>query len=645
PGGAGLYGTPAYLSPEALDGDVDTRSDVYALGVLLYELLTGAHPFRRDDPDVGALVARIRRGAARAPSQAVDADGLGPTAMQGARWASRLRGDLDAIVAKAMQVERTQRYDAVADLAQDVERFLASAPVRARKAGLWHRVRLLSRRRRAAMLAAVVALLSVFAGGLGLTYGLIQAQREAEDARQALQQAEELSGFLTDLFRESDPNRAQGQTLTARDLLAKGRAQLASAALADQPLTRARLSRTIGDVHADLGDYANAEPLLREALRIFEQESGARSADVAATLHDIGMMKTKAGDAAGAQTYYERALAIREASPDTEPLDLALTVYHLGVGLVRRRAFDAARPYFDRACPLIDAHGDEAMRARCLEAYGHLLKAQKAYDEARPLLAESLRMRERALGASHPHVATSHASLCVLEQRTLRFAAAARYCARALEIRKQTLEPGSRPIVSSYNEYASMRRLEGRYEEAERLFSGALAQIRLQPPDDRRRREPGMIVRIAWTLWLQGRYAEAEQRYAEVLAFFDDPSSSRASTPGTAMLGLGLASWKQGRLEEAERWLTQAQAFYFERFATDSTSAAWIYWGLAGVYRDRADASRRDLERAGPLYRQALEIRRRHYPAGHERVVLTEDDYAIYLAKVADASREAPSER
>ncbi len=630
----GVYGTPEFLSPEAFSGDVDTRSDVYALGVLLYELLTGTRPFHREDGDVSALIARIKRGEVGAPSRVVERDALSfvsPAAKR--RWAARLRGDLDAIVAKAMRPARAERYDTVADLATDVERFRAHRPVHARAVGAWHHLFLLFRRRRRTVVAAALALVGVLVGTLGTTFGLLRAQREAQATRQALEEAEELSQFLTDLFQQSDPNRARGNELTARELLDQGQKRLASESLGLKPLTRARLSRTIGEVYGDLGDHVAAEPLLQTALGLFHEALGSDHAEVAATLHALGTQKAQSGQPTEAASYFQQALEVQASNPEVASADLARTVYHLGVLAYRDQDYERAVAHFERACPIWEREGTPSDRARCFEAFGALRQAQQRFEDAETLLLRALRLREQALGADHPHVAASLESLCVLARDRQQLAEAAAYCQRSLEIRQRVFGNHHDVVSHTLDHLGVVRRRQGQFDEAEALFAEALATIRAQP-EVNRLLETRMLKRLGWVAWSRGSYDTAAELYGTAFAGYDGGLDTPGVSAGFALLGIGLTAWKQGRFDEAERDLVRVRDQFASRNGPDSTAAAWTYWGLAGVYRDRADPARQDLERAGDLYRRALAIRQRAYPEGNEYRVLTESDHTAYLARV-----------
>ncbi|MEM6796445.1 MAG: serine/threonine-protein kinase [Acidobacteriota bacterium] len=635
--GGGVNGTPEFMSPESFDGDVDTRSDVYALGLLLYEMVSGTRPFQHRGGELEALMERIRRGEISAPSQRVSGSRLNLAgAAEKKRWMGLIRGDLDAVIARAIKPSREERYASVADLAADLERYLNSRPVKVREAPLWHHMRLLARRRRGRVAAVTIAILGVLAGTIGTTFGLLRAREEAQTTRLALDEAQELSRFLTDLFQQSDPNRALGNELTARELLEQGRTRLESSDLADQPLTRARLSRTVGDIYANLGDYAAAEAMLQSALDLFRQELGENHSEIAQTLHGLASMKAFAGKNKEAASLYEQALHIQEkqeksaAATDSSASDLARTLYHLGVLAFRASDFDRAENYFARACPIWRRVGTSQDRARCLDAFGVVYMQRSRLEEAEELFLESLRLREEALGTEHPHVAASLESLCTLARDRQQFEAAAGFCIRSLEIRRQVYGDEHSQVAWALQQLGTVQRHQRRWPEAEAATREALAIVRAQP-ETNLSMEIRLITRLGWIAWMSGDPAKSIEHYRAALSRSGDSLVPGEPGAPAALLGIGLSEWKLGRLDEAERHLLRVHDFFIEHHGPESATAAWTYWGLAGVSRDRADPDRDDLVRAGELYGQALAIRQRVHQEGHELRVLAEDDHAAYL--------------
>lgn len=629
--GGGIYGTPEYLSPESFDGDVDTRADVYGLGVLLYQLVAGARPFRRGDASPETLIARIRRGEKiPAGRQAEGAD---------VPWARRLRGDLDAVIDRAMDPNRRSRYGSVVDLVADLNHFLAHRPVSARDAGGPHRLRLLFRRRRGTVMAAIIAGVSVVVGATAGTFGLLRAQHEAEAARQALKESEAMSGFLTDLFEQSDPDRATGSELSALDLLDQGVERLETE-LQEHPNIRAQMTRTIGDIYAKLGHYEQAEKLLKESLTLFEQQFGSTHQQRARALSGLGVMKAAAGDLGEARTFFERTLEILETDQDLEPNLMALTVYHLGVLDFRKQEFTEAAERFDRACGIWEKTGGaKAYQARCFDALGSIRQVQNRPTEARDYMVRSLRLREEALGPDHLHVAASYESLCILEMELMLLDEAELSCEQALKIRRQALGELHAQSVRASTLMAGVFRLRGDYEQAELLVTRTLD---LDLEAGRSRAMAQSWVRLGWVAWLEGRYEESERRYREAAALSPD-SLEEYPRAATAQQGIGLALWKQGRLDEAEQVLRKVYDFRTRRNGADSQKTAWPAWGLAGVYRDRGTAE--SLASARELYEQALTIRRTYYPETHDYRAVVEADYREFLALAqANPGNPGPSQ-
>ena len=293
---AGLIGTPGYFSPEMVqgEGDVDTRSDVYALGVLLYELLVGVRPFDGDGASVLDVLRRIIQDDPPSPSrrwQGLDAERRQQAAaarrIDTAALGRRLRGDLDAIVLRATAREQRARYDTAAALESEVERYLRHEPVEAGPPGGWYRLSKWVRRHRGATLAAGLLLVSMIAGLILRTIEARRANREAASARQVTQ-------FLVDMFAVVDPRGEDGATITARELLERGEDRLRDA-LTDQPLIRAELLDTIGTVYRHLGSYEESATLIEEALALRQSLLPSGHPDVAESLRHQGMTQIQQG--------------------------------------------------------------------------------------------------------------------------------------------------------------------------------------------------------------------------------------------------------------------------------------------------------------------------------------------------------------
>ncbi|MDH3815410.1 MAG: serine/threonine-protein kinase, partial [Acidobacteriota bacterium] len=293
-------GTPEYMSPEQaeLTGlDVDTRSDVYSLGVVLYELLAGAQPFDSKELRTAGfdeMRRRIREEEPPRPSTRVSSLGNASkvaaerrrTDIQG--LARTLRGDLDWIVMKALEKDRTRRYGSSSELAADVERYLCDQPVEASPPSTAYRVRKFVSRNRLGVIAGAALIVLLVAGVIGTTIGLLKARREADAVRRS-------ADVLEGMFEIMDPARPMGRALTTRQMLDLG-AERVNEELEDKPLVQARLLATLGEAYLNLGHFDEALPLVERSLAIREQELGADHPDVAATLNTLGWVQYWLGD-------------------------------------------------------------------------------------------------------------------------------------------------------------------------------------------------------------------------------------------------------------------------------------------------------------------------------------------------------------
>ncbi len=272
-----LLGTPAYMSPEQAEMtglNVDTMADVYSLGVLLYELLVGTVPL-----DSSQLLAEgiegmhriIRERTPSRPSVRVSEMGEKATPIALRRGTlpvmleGQLRGDLDWIIMKAMEKDRTRRYPSASEFAEDVGRYLRNEPVNARPPSPGYRLKKFVVRNKVGVTAGVLVILALVAGFAAASIGFVRARQAEEYARQEAATAERVSEFLTGLFEVSDPGESRGNDISAREILDEGAGKIREE-LAGEPLLKARLMDTMGNVYLNLGLYEQARPLLEEAL-------------------------------------------------------------------------------------------------------------------------------------------------------------------------------------------------------------------------------------------------------------------------------------------------------------------------------------------------------------------------------------------
>ena len=557
-----MIGTPAYMSPEQADPsavDVDTRSDIYSCGVMMYELLVGRLPVDPAVMGMNAFLARLASRDSIPPTPSAKVIALGDAQQEvaatrrteAAHLRRELKGDLDWIVMKSMDPDRARRYETASGLATDLRHHLAHEPVAARPASARYRLGKFVRRHRMGVAMAGALTVAVLASAVLVTVGFVRATRAERLAAREAAAARQVTDFLVDVFRVSDPGEAKGNSLTARQILDRGMMRVAG--LSNQPLLQGRLMQTLGTVNQALGLYDPARSLLEDALRVRTRALGPVDPSVAETLNALGDVARDKGDFDDADGYYARALAIREAAFGPQSIDVATTLSSLAALRVRQRRGAEAESLYVRVLALDErVRGpDDPRFARDLRGLASVYWSQRHYAQAEPLWRRALEIQQRTLGNDHPDVAGTLNNLGVLYWTLGRYADALPFYDRARSIYERTLGPMHPLLAGALNNLGETYWKLGRYAEAEPLFKRALdIKEKVLAADN-----PSLAVTLNSLAGLyrdEGHYKEAEPLYRRALAIRE--AAFAADNPDVAQTQRDYAELlrRTGRKREAD---------------------------------------------------------------------------------------------
>jgi serine/threonine-protein kinase len=581
--------TPEYASPEQLRGEpISTSTDVYALGVLLFNLLAGCWPYHPRDRSVRSIEQAVLEQDPGRPSAALSSTVAERRSTTLAGLRRQLRGDLDNIVLTALRKESEHRYASVQHLRDDVHRYLESRPVHARPATWGYRAGKFVRRHRVGVAAAALVGVSLVGGMAGTVWQARTASREARRADQVRQ-------FVVGLFEVSDPDHSRGDSITARALLDQGAARLATE-LAAEPELRAEMQAVLGGIYEKLGLYDRARPLLEEVLAVREARLGSRHLDVAGSAAALASVLYEQGEYPKAEELTRRGLALRRELLGPEDTLVAASMTDLAAIMGAQGKDEEAESLF-RAGLAIDRR-KEAWRkvATDLHNLSIALWRRGEYGEALPLAEEALALRRRIHGEEHTDVASTLMALASILSASGEYDRAEELNRQCLAMRRKLLGGAHPHVAIALNNLGLLLQARGRLEEAEQYLREALA-VRRAAFGDHHLEVAASRNNLGTLLYAMGDF------------------------PGAAdQIERALAIWRPALGETHPHVLT----------ALNNLGATW---------RDHGD-----LARAEPLLREALALRRKVLGEEHPDVAASHNNLGELLAKKAEfAEAEANS--
>ena len=582
-----FMGTPAYMSPEQAEMsglDVDTRSDVYSLGVLLYEMLTGTTPFDARElgsKAYGEIQRIIREVDPPRPSTRLSTlgEGLGVVAARRRTDAAKLRRtmrrELDWIVMRCLEKDRARRYATADALARDIGRFLRDEPVEASPPSAGYRLRKFVKRNRGRVAVVALLLTVLLAGTAGTTWGVIRAQRR-------LAQVQRATEIVASVLRDLDPLAAGNASLSLRELmcrrLAEAAEQLEREPVGD-PLAVARLQHLIGTSLRQLGELEQAEAVLVKASRSRQEMLGTDHPDTTATKHDLAIVCRSRGNYRDAEALHREILAVRTARLGSDHPDTLASRHHLAEVYHAQRRYDEAEALLkevvaDRTARLGADHPD-TMTSQHRLAY--LYRAQARFSLAETLFKEVLAARTARLGADHlDTVATRHGLASVYAHQANHAAARPLY-EQVLAARTSKLGPDHPDTLTTRHGLAALYVAQKQYALAEPMLKEVVAARTARLGAD----HPATLAAeydLAFLYEQLRDFASAEPLLLNVYqrkrrAAAEDPNDSQMFELENALGRLIRLYESWGKPQELAKWKTEQERFQPGRRADDEPAS------------------------------------------------------------------------
>jgi eukaryotic-like serine/threonine-protein kinase len=687
--------TPEYAAPEQLRGEpVTTAADVYSLGAVLYELVTGRTPYRTERRAPEEMLRAVAAGEPPPPSRALLDDGAGPLPaghhpVRGAalsraagqvlaaapaeggvsaagadlpahaapaarattgtaaghtgrldeaargRWSRRLRGDLDTIVLTALRPELERRYPTAEALLDDIRRFLEGRPVGARPDTTWYRTSKFIRRHRVGVLVTAVLAVTLLGSSVALSVQQRQTARERDRAELEAARSRQVLALLTDIFEVSDPDFAPGDTITARTLLDRAALRLDDQ-LAGEPALHADMLSLIGQTYQRLGLFDAARPLQERALTLREVRLGPLDPEYAANAEQLASLLLEQGELERAEELARHVLAVRQQQLGAEDTLVASSLATLAAVRGARGDFTGAEELQRAALAIERRHGSPARIASSLSSLGVALYRLDRFADALPFAEEAVALRREIHGPLHTDVATSLMNLAVIVRDLGDFERAEAMLQEVVAMRRRLLGDEHPHVAIALNNLSGVLFPLGRLDDMVEVLEEALA-IRTATLGADHVQVGETLNQLGVVNHARGNYVTAADYLERALAIFRTKLGDTHPYVLSVLSNLGAVRREQGDLDAAERALREALELRREALGEAHPSVASSHNNIGIVL-----ARRGEYDEAEANFRRALDVWREAHGPEHPLVATAIVDLADMLLELDRCAEAEP---